>query len=208
MDFGQNYAGWTMINTAACRLSKGDTLRIRYAERLNADGSLYTANLRHAESTDYYIADGKTDSWWAPRFTTHGGRYIEVSVMGKSCPQLSADDVIGEVVSDDMTRKGQFSCGNMTLNRLMQNAYWGILSNYKGMPIDCPQRDERQPWLGDRTMGCWGESFLLDNEALYLKWIKDITEAQRSDGCIPDVAPAYWNYYSDNVTWPAVIISG
>ena len=207
MDFGQNYAGWTRINTAACRLSKGDTLRIRYAERLNADGSLYTANLRHAESTDYYIADGKTDSWWAPRFTTHGGRYIEVSVIGKSCPQLSADDVIGEVVSDDMTRKGQFSCGNMTLNRLMQNAYWGILSNYKGMPIDCPQRDERQPWLGDRTMGCWGESFLLDNDALYLKWIKDITEAQRSDGCIPDVAPAYWNYYSDNVTWPAVIIT-
>lgn len=119
MDFGQNYAGWTMINTAACRLSKGDTLRIRYAERLNADGSLYTANLRHAESTDYYIADGKTNSWWAPRFTTHGGRYIEVSVIGKSCPQLSADDVIGEVVSDDMARKGQFSCGNMTLNRLM-----------------------------------------------------------------------------------------
>ncbi len=202
MDFGQNFAGWTRINTTACRLTKGDTLRIHYAERLNADGSLYTANLRHAESTDYYIADGKTDSWWAPRFTTHGGRYIEVSVIGKPCPDLSADDVIGEVVSDDMARKGQFSCGNDILNRLMQNAYWGILSNYKGMPIDCPQRDERQPWLGDRTMGCWGESFLLDNGALYLKWIKDITEAQRSDGCIPDVAPAYWNYYSDNVTWP------
>lgn len=58
------------------------------------------------------------------------------------------------------------------------------------MPVDCPQRDERQPWLGDRTMGCWGESFLFDNSTLYSKWTRDICEAQREDGCIPDVAPA------------------
>ena len=211
MDFGQNFAGWTRINTAVCGLDEGDTLRIRYAERLDSDGLLYTANLRHAESTDYYIADGKTDSWWSPRFATHGGRYIEVCILTKKglrrCPKLVEKDVMGEVVSDDMKRTGHFSCGNAVLNRLIKNAFWGILSNYKGMPIDCPQRDERQPWLGDRTMGCWGESYLLHNEALYYKWIKDITEAQLSNGCIPDVAPAYWNYYSDNVTWPAVIVT-
>ncbi|MBQ5506784.1 MAG: exo-alpha-sialidase, partial [Prevotella sp.] len=39
----------------------------------------------------------------------------------------------------------------------------------------------------------------------YTKWVRDITEAQREDGCIPDVAPAFWNYYSDNVTWPAAL---
>ena len=73
------------------------------------------------------------------------------------------------------------------------------------MPVDCPQRDERQPWLGDRTRGCLGESFIFDNNLLYNKWDRDITEAQREDGCIPDVAPAYWNYYSDNITWPAAL---
>lgn len=211
IDFGQNFAGWTLVNTARCNLKCGDTLRIRYAEKLQNDGSLYTANLRHAESTDYYISDGKTDAWWAPRFATHGGRYIELTILtaeGKTlCPTLSETDLLGEVVSDEMAKLGHFTSDNTTLNRLMQNAFWGILSNYKGMPIDCPQRDERQPWLGDRTMGCWGESFLLHNEALYYKWIKDITEAQRSDGCIPDVAPAYWNYYSDDVTWPAAIVT-
>mgnify|MGYP000783156231 CR=1 FL=1 len=35
---------------------------------------------------------------------------------------------------------------------------------------------------------------------------KDICDAQREDGCIPDVAPAYWNYYSDNMTWPAALL--
>ena len=50
-----------------------------------------------------------------------------------------------------------------------------------------------------------GESMLFDNYAMYTKWTRDIREAQREDGCIPDVAPAYWNYYSDNVTWPAAL---
>lgn len=33
----------------------------------------------------------------------------------------------------------------------------------------------------------------------------DICDAQRSDGNIPDVAPAFWNYYTDDVTWPAAL---
>ncbi len=90
----------------------------------------------------------------------------------------------------------------------MRNAWWGILDNYKGMPVDCPQRDERQPWLGDRTMGALGESYLFDNERLYTKWMRDICEAQRTDGCIPDVAPAFWNYYSDDVAWAAALPFG
>ncbi len=104
-----------------------------------------------------------------------------------------------------MEHIGTFNCSDETLNKIIRNAFWGIRSNYKGMPVDCPQRNERQPWLGDRTMGCWGESMLFDNYAMYTKWTRDIREAQREDGCIPDVAPAYWNYYSDNVTWPAAL---
>ena len=210
-DFGQNYAGWTRINVGNAKLSDGDTLRISYAEKLGKDStSLYRDNLRNALSTDYYISNGKSDGWWAPRFATHGGRYIEITILKKDGkekrPALKAEDILAEVVSDDMRRTGHFECTDTMLNSLEKNAYWGILGNYKGMPVDCPQRDERMPWLGDRTMGCWGESYLLSNEALYYKWIKDIAEAQRGDGCIPDVAPAYWNYYSDNVTWPAVIV--
>ena len=35
--------------------------------------------------------------------------------------------------------------------------------------------------------------------------MRDICEAQRTDGCIPDVAPAFWNYYSDDVAWAAAL---
>ena len=120
---------------------------------------------------------------------------------------LDADDIIGEVVSDEMAVTGTFESCDTILNKVYKNAYWGILGNYKGMPVDCPQRDERQPWLGDRTRGCFGEAFIFDNNNLYAKWARDIVESQREDGCIPDVAPAFWNYYSDIITWPPHCLS-
>ncbi len=93
------------------------------------------------------------------------------------------------------------------MNQIFKNGWWGISGNYKGMPIDCPQRNERQPWLRDRTTGAYGESFLFDNQTLYAKWLDDIKYSQTQDGGLPDVAPAFWRYYGDNVTWPGTYIT-
>lgn len=199
LDMAQNMVGWVRFRVKGM---EGDTIKLRFSEQLQANGELYVENLRDALVTDTYICNGREkDVWWSPSFVYHGFRYVEVS--GYSNPQLT--DFVGEVVSDEMEETGTFTCSNELLNRIYRNAYWGILGNYKGMPIDCPQRNERQPWLGDRTMGAWGESYLFDNGTLYAKWMQDICEAQRADGCIPDVAPAFWNYYTDNVTWPAAL---
>jgi alpha-L-rhamnosidase len=96
---------------------------------------------------------------------------------------------------------GHFETSNALINQIYKNAWWGISGNYKGMPVDCPQRNERQPWLGDRPTSAYGESFIFDNALLYAKWMDDIKNAQRADGSIPDVAPAFWRYYSDNMSW-------
>ena len=220
IDFGQNTAGW--VNFHIVKAQKGDTIQVRYAEKLKEDGTLYTANLRNAQTTDYYICNGKeNDLWWSPRFSYHGFRYTEITVIPTTNdrrPTTNIDTAIAEVISDEMDETGTFHCGidgeekgcqthqsEQTLNQVYHNAFWGVLSNYKGFPVDCPQRDERQPWLGDRTGGCYGEAFMFDNNNLYAKWDRDIVEAQREDGCIPDVAPAFWNYYSENMTWPAAL---
>ena len=84
-----------------------------------------------------------------------------------------------------------------------KNAYWGIRGNYRGMPTDCPQRDERLGWLGDRTTGALGESFIFDNALLYKKWLQDIYESRDAQGRISDVSPRTWTVYGDDVTWPA-----
>ncbi|MBP5277726.1 MAG: family 78 glycoside hydrolase catalytic domain, partial [Prevotella sp.] len=200
LDLGQNMAGWLKLRLNS--LKEGDTVKIRFAEKLDENGELWRANFRHANSTDYYVANGKEQNrWWQPTFVYHGFRYAEVTGL----PAATADDFIAEVVTDEMEQTGTFVSNNKTLNTIFGNAIRGVRSNYKGMPVDCPQRDERQPWLGDRTRGCYGEAFILDNNTLYSKWMRDIVEAQLADGTIPDVAPAFWNYYSDNVTWPAAL---
>lgn len=214
LDFGQNMAGWVEMKVSG---NEGDSIQMRFAEKLDKDGkSLFTQNLRDALCTDTYICSGKEtkDEKWAPLFSYHGFRYVEVigyKNTARSSEPLSSrhpliDCFTALVISDDMEETGTFTSSSDVLNSIVRNARWGILGNYKGMPVDCPQRNERQPWLGDRTKGCWGESYLFDNERLYTKWVRDICEAQREDGCIPDVAPAFWNYYSDNVTWPSALI--
>ena len=203
IDVGQNIAGWLKVRV---RGQKGDTIRVVYAEKLNADGTLYRENFRNARSTDIYVCNGEEGNgrWWTPTFVYHGFKYAEVIGLKNA----TKDDFVAEVVADEMRTTGHFECSDTILNKVMRNAWWGVLDNYKGMPVDCPQRDERQPWLGDRTIGSLGESFLFDNERLYTKWMRDICESQRTDGCIPDVAPAFWNYYSDDVAWAAALPFG
>nr|MBB6148610.1 hypothetical protein [Mucilaginibacter sp. SP1R1] len=200
MDMGQNFAGWVQMRVKG---NPNDKVTLRYAETLQPNGELYVANLRDAKVTDIYTLKGGGEEIWHPVFVYHGFRYVEISgYPGK--PELT--DFEGQVVYDAMATTGHFETSNELINQIYHNAYWGILSNYKGMPIDCPQRNERMPWLGDRAVGSLGESFVFANGNLYAKWLDDIAESQKPDGAIPDVAPAYWNYYSDNVTWPGTYI--
>ncbi len=200
VDMGQNMAGRMKIRIN--KATAGDSVIIRFAETLTKDGELYRDNLRSAFSTDKYVPNGNEQGrWWSPTFVYHGFRYAEISGLD----DVALEDIVGEVISDEMEQTGTFECGDTILNKVFNNTVWGVLSNYKGMPTDCPQRDERQPWLGDRARGCFGEAYLFDNQKLYAKWMRDIVESQREDGCIPDVAPAFWNYYTDNVTWPSTL---
>jgi alpha-L-rhamnosidase len=201
LDMGQNMAGWIKMQVQGKR---GDVVKLRFAESLQTDGELYTANLRDAIVTDMYTLKGAEKETWHPAFVYHGFRYVEVTGY-PGTPTIN--DFVGEVVYDDMQTIGSLETSNDIINQIHKNAYWGIRSNYKGMPVDCPQRNERQPWLGDRTMGSYGESFLFDNSRLYAKWLNDIHDAQRPEGNIPDVAPNFWYYYKDNMTWPGAYLT-
>ncbi|MFM6976820.1 MAG: family 78 glycoside hydrolase catalytic domain, partial [Sphingobacteriaceae bacterium] len=168
LDMGQNMAGWLKMQMKG---SAGTQVNLKFAETLKEDGSLFTRNLRDAQSTDTYILKGGETETWEPRFVYHGFRYVEISGF-PGTPTIHNFE--GRVVYDDLSTSGSFSSSNPVLNQVYQNAYWGIRANYKGMPVDCPQRNERQPWLGDRTVGAYGESFLFNNATLYAKWLDDI----------------------------------
>ncbi len=200
IDMGQNMVGWLQLKVKGRR---GEKIKLRFAESLQEDGSLYTANLRDAKVTDTYILKGSSEEVWEPKFVYHGFRFVEISGLQY---QPKRQDFLGKVVYDNIETTGTFECSDPTMNQIFNNAYWGIRGNYKGMPVDCPQRNERQAWLGDRTTGAYGESFLFDNQTLYAKWLDDIKFSQTLDGGIPDVAPAFWRYYGDGVTWQGAYI--
>ena len=201
LDMGQNMVGWLQLRVKG---KSGDQITMKFAESLQADGSLYIANLRDAKTTDVYTLKGEGEEIWEPKFIYHGFRFVEISGFPT---KPTVDNFVGKVVYDDIKTTGTFESSDAIMNQIFKNAYWGIRGNYKGMPIDCPQRNERQPWLGDRTTGAYGESFLFDNQTLYAKWLDDIKNAQTQDGGLPDVAPAFWRYYGDNVTWPGTYIT-
>jgi alpha-L-rhamnosidase len=200
LDIGQNMVGWLKMRVQG---NKGEQVTLRFAETLKKNGELYTDNLRDAKVTDVYTLKGDNEEIWEPSFVYHGFRYVEI----RDYPGTpTIEDFEGRVVYDDIRTVGSFETSNRIINRIYKNAFWGIRGNYKGMPLDCPQRNERQPWLGDRATGSCGETFIFDNGRLYSKWLDDIEQAQKADGCIPNIAPAFWNYYDDNMTWPGAYI--
>jgi len=200
LDMGQNMVGWLQIKVKG---QKGKQLKMRFAESLQENGELFTANLRNAKCTDLYTFKGSEPELWEPTFAYRGFRYVELSGLNYT-PNLS--DFVGKMIYDKMNTAGTFETSNALINQIFKNAWWGIAGNYKGIPIDCPQRNERMPWLGDRGAVAHGENFLFDNGRFYAKWLQDIRNAQKEDGAIPDVAPAFWRYYSDNMSWPGSIV--
>jgi len=197
VDFGQNIAGWVKIKVKGIR---GDSIKMKFAEITDSTGNIIIKNLRDALATDIYICKGDSVENWKPTFVYHGFRYVEITGLNK-IPEIK--DIEAHVVADKFNINGYFETSNELINKIYQNAFWSILNNYKGMPVDCHQRNERQPWLGDRTIVALGENYIFDNNKFYIKWLDDIMFSQNYYGSIPDVAPAFWRYYTDNVTWPA-----
>ena len=201
LDMGQNMVGWLKMKVKG---RWGDVIKLRFAEKIHPDGSLNITNLLTANPVDTYISSGEGIQEWEPSFTYHGFRYVEITGLRK-CPSLT--DFEGKVLYDYMETTGSFETSDTIINRIHRNAYWGIRGNYRSMPTDCPQRNERLGWLGDRAIGAFGESYIFNNHHLYLKWCRDIEEAQKPDGRITDLAPNYLECCMDNMTWPSAFIT-
>ena len=182
-DLGQNIAGRIRLKVSG---PAGTHIVLRHGEIINRDGTLFTENLRRARAADEYTLKGQGQEVYEPRFTFHGFRYVEATGFpGKPSP----DAVTGIAISSDLRRTGLFECSNPILNKLQSNIVWSQKGNFVGIPTDCPQRDERDGWMGDAQIFVRTAAFNMDSAAFFGQWMADVESGQSADGIMPDIAP-------------------
>ena len=198
--FDQNMVGW-------CRFSfrgkPGQTVELQYGEMRNPDGTVFLDNLlvisRHRIQLDRYTFRTDQVETYEPRFTYHGFQYVEVRGLNEKPDPRS---LTGVVVNSDCPEVGAFTCSEPLLNRLAENILWSQRGNYRGVPTDCPQRNERCGYTGDANFFMQTAVFNMNVAAFFNKWLVDLCEdSQMQDGHFADHAPTYGPGDGPNVGW-------
>ncbi|MGW8883756.1 alpha-L-rhamnosidase [Streptomyces sp. NPDC055749] len=182
-DLGQNMVGTPRLKVSG---PAGTTVRLRHAEVLNPDGTIYTTNLRTARATDTYTLKGGGPETYEPRFTFHGFRYVEVTGYPGRPPR---DAVVGRVIHTSAPFTMDFATNVPMLNQLHSNITWGQRGNFLSIPTDTPARDERLGWTGDINVFAPTAAYTMESARFLTKWLWDLRDGQAADGAFTDVAP-------------------
>ncbi len=215
VDFGQNCAA---VPRFRFRAAEGTTLTALPAEMLNdangakcrgndgPEGSVYRVNLRSPKEGmrcvyTFKKSDGPVT--YSPRFTFFGYRYISITATGNVVIEKLESVPVSSVTKAMET--GRIEVGDPSLNRFLQNVYWGQLSNYLSVPTDCPQRNERLGWSADTQVFCEAGSFGADTRRFFAKFTRDLRDNRCKDGGFSSVAP-YGQYGNEtfNLGWADV----
>jgi len=192
-DAGMNITGHARITVEG---KAGAKVTLRYAERLTADGELSTYSqdkfIKGGDfQTDRYTLKGDGIEVWEPRFTYHGFQYVHAAVTG----DCKISTLEARLVSSDLKSVGSFTCSSEMLNRLQDCTRRSYLSNFTGIPTDCPHR-EKNAWTGDAQLAVETGLFNFDGARSYKQWIDSFRDAQRPSGQLPGIIPnAGWNYH-------------
>jgi alpha-L-rhamnosidase len=187
-DFGQNFAGVERLRVSG---PAGTDVRVRFAEIVNADGTIYTENLRTAKATDRFILVGSGTQELMPHFTFHGFRYLEITGLPAAPP---IENVTATVFHTDAPFTARLTTGSPMINQLWKNIQWGQRSNFVGIPTDCPQRDERLGWMGDAEVFWRAASYNADLAAFSRKFAADMRGTQ--------VGTPFYGIYSPGTVAP------
>ncbi len=182
-DYGQNMAGRTRLKVNG---PAGTKITLKFAELLHHDGTVALENLRSAKATDTYTLKGDSTEEWAPAFTYHGFRYVEVHGLPH---EPDSSTLIAEFFNTAVAETGSFDCSNKVMDSFQKNIKWGALSNFMSVPTDCPQRDERLGWMGDAQIFTPTACYNFQMAGFLTKWQRDILDCQHPTGYVYDVNP-------------------
>ncbi len=183
-DIGENISGYPVVEFSE-RSPKGERCVLRFAEGLNADGSLnfLSAGGAFRMQKDTFIHDGVCKEYY-PRFTWHGARYFDV--LGN----VNVKEY--KVTHTDLKQIVTFRSSDETLQWIFDSYIRTQLSNVHGcVPSDCPHR-ERLGYTGDGQLTANVVMTCFDAREMYLKWMQDIADSQDIyTGHVQHTAPFY-----------------
>jgi alpha-L-rhamnosidase len=200
VDLGRNFAGVARIRLQG---PAGRKVVLRYGEGIHPTGRLNflttTAghikemwNLRGgpgapktAWQEDSYTLKGKGIEEWAPRFTFHGFRYVEIT--GWPGRPTTAD-IEGLRMNSDLSEAGDFACSNEMFNTLQEVVRNTFLSNVFSVQSDCPGR-EKMGYGADIVVTSEAFLYNYDMANFYRKTVRDFANEQQPDGSITEIAP-------------------
>ena len=216
VDTGQNMAGWIRFKLDGQK--PGDFIRIRYAERLAADGNVdmkpmnehyrhhvpFMPGLEDMFQVDQFRCGADGGGIYEPRFMYHGFQYVEITGLTK---KPAVDRITICAVNNDFKSAGKFECSNAMFNQIQQATLWAYRGNFvNGVPTDCPHR-EKNGWTGDAQLACEQAQYNWENTACYEKWICDLLDEQQPDGNLPGIVPTSgWGYaWGNGPAWDSAL---
>ncbi len=204
-DAGQNLTGWSAIPVKA---ATGTKFTLKYAEILddakNIDQKHIAMFIKEGVfQTDQFIAKGGGIESYSPRFTYHGFRYVEVAIEGEG--EIAGLEI--QVVYTSFDTIGHFKSSNADLNTLQKCTYWSYLSNFTGIPTDCPHR-EKNGWTGDALLAAETGLFNFDASSSYRQWLESLRDVQRPNGQLPGIVPSGgWGFnWGSGPAWDSALI--
>lgn len=204
LDFGQNIAGYVAFSVTA---REGQRIFLRFGEMLDSEGNLDQTNFQTKvkekrsplQQIDYVCREGLNE--YKTRFAVFGFRYAELD----SDVEMSPEQIEAIAVYSDLEQTGWLETSHPLINQLFDATLWSAKSNHLDIPTDCPTR-ERHGWTGDAQIFYNTAAYLFDFASFGEKYVRDMYDWQRKDGCLPHIVPdggadAYMYTMNGSVGW-------
>jgi hypothetical protein len=200
-DLGQNFAGWPDVRVIG---TPGAVLKLIPGEMLNPDGTVSQQSSKGPQWFTYTVGKSGGVTEWHPRFSYYGFRYVQAEWISGQGKILS---LRGDAVHSSSPSTGAFSSSNAMLNAVHKLIVEAMHNNEESIFTDCPHR-EKLGWLEETHLVAPGLIFNNDLRGLYRALEENITDAQKSDGMVPTIAPEYtvfakhgYGIFDDSPEW-------
>ena len=208
-DFGANIAGWCEIEVEG---EAGAKVRLDYDESIsnrnvplgdNRHHLLGKGEPRPVHHDEYVLAGREGGEKWHPRFTYHGFRYVQVEFDGKA----KLKSIKARFVHSAFERAGTLETSDATFAALQSATERSYLSNFVGIPTDCPHR-EKNGWTGDAQLAMETGLWNFDAKGSYVHFLRMAVDAQRQNGAVPCILPSNHKFgfkWGSGPAWDAIL---